>query len=158
MKVRIVRFRISDDTWETIATSLPKDKFPPSVLKYLYHLRWGIETSFRELKYSIGVTNFHAKKRDSVLQEIFARLIMYNFCERITMHVVITQDADRKWVYQANYTMGIHICRDFYRFIGDEPPDAEEMIEHYILPIRPNRADRRKVETKKAVFFTYRVA
>lgn len=83
---------------------------------------------------------------------------MYNFCERITMCVVIEEDADRKWMYQANYTMGIHICRDFYRYIGDEPPDAEEMITHYILPIRPNRADRRKVVPKQAVFFTYRVA
>ena len=94
LTIRIVRFKISDDTWETIATSLPKDKFPPAVLKYLYHLRWGIETSFRELKYTIGVTNFHAKKSQSILQEIFARIVMYNFCERITMNVVIDNDKD----------------------------------------------------------------
>lgn len=161
MKIRIVRFRISDngkDAYETVATSLSKDKFPPSVLKYLYHLRWGIETSFRELKYAIGVMNFHAKKHDSVLQEIFARIIMYNFCERITMHVVIDNDKGRKWQYQANYTMGIHICIDFFRYSGVDPPDAEELINHYILPIRPNRADRRKVVPKQAVFFIYRVA
>ena len=158
LKVRIVRFKISENTWETIATSLPKDKFPPSVLKYLYHLRWGIETSFRELKYAIGVTNFHARKPDSVLQEIFARIVMYNFCEKITMHVVIDNDKGRKWQYQANYTMGIYICLDFFRYIGDEPPDTEEKIRHYILPIRPNRADRRKVTPKPAVYFLYRVA
>lgn len=43
VKVRVVRFRISDkddsSAWETIVTSLPRDQFPPSVLKYLYHLR-----------------------------------------------------------------------------------------------------------------------
>lgn len=53
---------------------------------------------------------------------------------------------------------GIHICMDFFKYIGDEPPDAEEIIAHYILPIRPNRADRRKDVMKQAVFFTYRVA
>ena len=127
-------------------------------MKYLYHLRLGIETSFRELKYAIGVTNFHARNRDSVLQEIFARLVMYNFCERVTMHVVIEQDTDRQWLYQTNYTMGIHICRDFYRHLGDEPPDVEKLITHYIIPIRPNRADMRKVVPKQAVFFIYRVA
>ena len=42
MKIRIVRFKISDTTWETITTSLPRDKFPPAVLKYLYHLRWNV--------------------------------------------------------------------------------------------------------------------
>ena len=83
---------------------------------------------------------------------------MYNFCERITMNVVIDNDKDRKWQYHANYTMGIHICFDFFRYIGDEPPDIEEKISHYILPIRPNRADRRKVTSKPAVFFLYRVA
>ncbi len=159
--VRIVRFRISDngeDRYETIATSLPKEEFPPSVLKYLYHLCWGIETSFRELKYAIGVTNFHAKKHDSVLQEILARIIMYNFCERITLHVVISQSAGRKWDCQANYTMGIHICRAYFRAADPDPPDPEPEIAQYVLPIRPNRADRRKVAPKQAVYFTYRIA
>ena len=121
-------------------------------------MRWGIETSFRELKYIIGLTNLHSKKDNFVRQEIFAKLTMYNFCERITMHVVIDNDKDRKWQYQANYTMGIYICLDFFRYIGDEPPDTEEKIRHYILPIRPNRADRRKVTPKPAVYFLYRVA
>ncbi|RHQ11110.1 hypothetical protein DW981_10495 [Clostridium sp. AM49-4BH] len=26
-------------------------------MKEIYHLRWGIETSFRELKYAIGLTS-----------------------------------------------------------------------------------------------------
>ena len=25
-------------------------------------MRWGIETSFRELKYAVGLTSFHSKK------------------------------------------------------------------------------------------------
>lgn len=35
-----------------------------------------------ELKYTIGLTNFHAKKVEYIHQEIFARLIIYNFCGR----------------------------------------------------------------------------
>lgn len=83
---------------------------------------------------------------------------MYNFCERITMHVVIHQDAGKKWKYQANYTMGIHICRTYFRNTTGPPTDPEIDILVYILPIRLNRADRRKVVSKKAVFFQYRVA
>ena len=158
MKVRIVRIQLNTGEYETIATSLDREKFPPERIKNLYYKRWGIETSFRELKYSIGVTNFHAKKQESVLQEIFARLIMYNFCERITLHVVIENDKGRKWQYQANFTMGIHICRDYFRDQSPRPLDSEEKIKKYILPIRPNRADRRKVRQKPAVLFNYRVA
>ena len=38
----------------------------------------GIETSFRELKYAIGVTNFHARKGQFVLQEqVMSLLFLY---------------------------------------------------------------------------------
>ena len=48
-------------------------------IKELYHKRWGIETSFRELKYAIGLSALHSKKRESIKQEIYARLLLYNF-------------------------------------------------------------------------------
>ncbi|WP_309146162.1 transposase [Lactobacillus helveticus] len=31
-------------------------------MKELYHLRWGIETSFKKLKYSLGSVQFHSKQ------------------------------------------------------------------------------------------------
>ena len=72
----------------------------------LYGLRWGIETSFRELKHVLGVKNFHAKEREYIEMEIWARLILYNFCSIITAHVVIEQkDKERKHAYQVNYTI-----------------------------------------------------
>lgn len=54
-------------------------------------MRWGIETSFRELKYSVTLLHLHSKKVDFIYQEIFAKLIMYNFCQMITQSVVIQQ-------------------------------------------------------------------
>ena len=55
LNVRFVRFQISDDTYETVITNLSADEFSPTEIKHLYSLRWGIETSFRELKYTIGL-------------------------------------------------------------------------------------------------------
>ena len=159
MTLRIVRFKITYDTYETIVTSLNRFEFPLAEIKKLYHLRWQIENSFRDLKYSVGLVNFHAKKETAIMAEIFARLILYNFCERITMQVVIYQDKNRKWTYQINHTMAIHICRDFYRHHSKEPPpNVELLIERYILPVRPNRKDERKLKTKSVVYFLYRVA
>lgn len=59
---RIVRFKITEDTYETVVTNLNAVAFPPEELKKLYNVRWGIETSFRELKYTVGLLHFHAKK------------------------------------------------------------------------------------------------
>lgn len=52
-------------------------------------MRWGIEPSFCDLKYTLGLLHLHTKKVKFVLQEIFAELAMCNFCELITQSVVI---------------------------------------------------------------------
>ena len=160
MTFRVVRFKITDDSYETLITNLEQSDFPPVELKKLYHLRWGIETSFRELKYAVGLLNFHSKKREHIEQEVFARIIMYNFAEMITSHVVISQ-ADTKYIYQVNFTIAIHVCRQFLRacFWNNAPPlDVEALIRMNILPIRPGRTDIRKIRFKTAVSFLYRVA
>ena len=156
MGFRIVRFAITEDSYECIITNLPKEEFPMGEIKKLYAMRWGIETSFRELKYAIGLSCFHSKKVEYIIQEIYARLILYNYCEIITMNVVIHQK-DTKHTYQMNYTIAIHICRYFLR--NDiSPPDVEKLIQKNLLPVRPGRSDPRKVRPKSAVSFLYRVA
>lgn len=54
MNLRILRFKISEDSYENIITNLPEDEFPPEENKKLYHLRWSIELSFRDLKQTIA--------------------------------------------------------------------------------------------------------
>ncbi|WP_423838512.1 transposase [Thomasclavelia cocleata] len=55
----------------------------------LYNKRWGIETSFREVKYALGLNALHSKKRKLIQQEIYARLILYNFCQRVVQVIKI---------------------------------------------------------------------
>lgn len=59
---RVVRFQIADGVFETVVTNLNPLKFPPKELKRLYNMRWRIETAFRELKYTIELLHFHAKR------------------------------------------------------------------------------------------------
>ena len=96
MTFRIVRFKLPNETYECVITNLPQNKYPPNILKELYERRWGIETSFRELKYAVGLSVFHAKKREYITQEIWARLILYNFCEIITTSIIVKQKHTRK--------------------------------------------------------------
>lgn len=65
---RVVRFKISTSSYETVITNLEKTEFPPDELKRLYSMRWGIETSFRELKYTVGLLHFHAKRWRTLLR------------------------------------------------------------------------------------------
>ena len=153
---RIVRFKITDDSFETVVTNLDSEEFPPEELKRLYGMRWGIETSFRELKYTVGLLHFHAKKVEYIYQEVFARLIMYNFSELVTSLVII-QKADTKLTYRANFTIAVHVCRQL--FLGNvSPPDVEALIRKHVSPIRPGRSRPRKMTVKHTVSFLYRVA
>jgi transposase DDE domain len=63
MKFRVVCFKISDNKYECLITNLPNDEFNITDSKELYRKRLGIETSFRELKYAIGLINFSQKKQ-----------------------------------------------------------------------------------------------
>lgn len=155
---RVVRFLISENTYETIITNLDATEFSPAMIKEIYHMRWGIETSFRELKYAVGLTQFHSKKVEYIKQEIYARLVLYNFCEIITTDVVITNKKKCKHAYQVNFTMAICICKKYLKCEDISPPNVELVIQKYILPIRPGRRDPRKVKPQTAVGFIYRVA
>ena len=156
LSFRIVRFPISDTMCETIITNLNAEQFPLSEIKRLYAMRWGIETSFRDLKYTLGLSHLHAKKVEFILQEIFAKLTMYNFCELITQTVVI-QQGERIYAYKVNFSDAVHVCFKF--FLGKvPPPNVEALLVQYISPIRPGRKDARKQTPRPAASFTYRVA
>lgn len=153
---RIVRLRISEDTYETVVTNLDKGQYPVGKLKLLYASRWGIETSFRDLKYTIGMLNFHSKKVMCIQQEIYAHLIMYNFAEMITSHVVI-EKKQRKHTYKANFSVAAHMCRLFYRG-KTTSPNLEAIIAKNLIPIRPNRHRERNIKAKVFRGFLYRIA
>lgn len=153
---RVVRFKISDDTYESIITNLDESEFNIQDIKELYHLRWEIETSYRELKYHLDLNTLHSKKRMFIEQEIYAKMVLYNFCSRVSNNIKI-KEKDRKYEYQLNYVRAFHIIRNYLKEKGGKnPPDIESLIAKEILPIRPNRQNERKVKAKSPVSFNYR--
>lgn len=153
---RIVRFPISDNSYEVVVTNLDAVEFPSDELKKLYGMRWGIETSFRDLKYTVGMLDFHSKKVMCIHQEIYAHLIMYNFAEMITSHIVI-EKKQRKYTYKANFSIAAHMCRLFYRGKATSP-NLETIIARHIIPVRNDRHRKRNLTIKVFHGFLYRVA
>lgn len=156
---RIVRFKITEDIYETIVTNLDRSVFNVEEIKALYNLRWSIETSFRELKYAVGLNAFHAKKKDSIKQEIYASLLFYNFSQRIMRKVEpIESEKEKKHEYQINFTRAFHNIRIFLKNkIDGETPSIETIIAKEIEPVRQGRSNPRKVRPKSSVSFLYRL-
>ena len=158
ISLRVLRIRINEDLYETIITNLDSGQFSPCHIKELYALRWGIETSFRKLKYTIGLLNFHSKKINCIIQEIFSRLIMYNFCEIITAHVIVATKS-KKYFYKVNFSFAVLICRRLLLHIANaRAPDVEALLGKHIVPIRTGRSLPRNIQYKPCVSFLYRVA
>lgn len=124
--------------------------------KTLYHLRWDEETAFRDLKYPLCLKAFHSKKYEYIVQEVWARAILYNFCSEIAMDVKLPKK-NTKHSYQVNYSSAIKTCREFLR-IHDNTTilDVEGLIAQNIEPIRPNRTFPRQARFKIPMSFCYR--
>lgn len=156
LTLRVIRIELSDGCYENLITNLPDLDFDLEDFKDLYHMRWDEETSFRDLKYPLCLKAFHSKKYEYIVQEVWARAILYNFCSEIAMHVEIPQKST-KHVYQANYSAAIKTCRDFLRIRdGAASFDVEGLIAQNIEPIRPGRTFPRQARFKPPMSFCYR--
>lgn len=157
--VRIVRFKVKNTT-EVIMTNLPEEDFPVGEIKKIYGMRWGIEISFRDLKHTIGLNYYHSKKSDSILQEIYSRMVMYNFCQLITNSAKIKRPKSKKgkkYAYKINFSQSVQICREFLRS-KIKASVVVALIEKYILPIRSGRDHLRIKAPRREVYFNYRIA
>ena len=148
---------LDNGEFETVATSLPFT-FTLDDIKELYHKRWGIETSFRDLKYTLGLINLHGKSDAFAEQEIYASLTAFNFTSRICREVVIRQPKDGVYAYKVNFKMAVMLCKEYIREQKTDSDRLTEEIARYTVPIRPNRKDQRDLKIKGFPGFVYRVA
>ena len=160
LSFRILRFPISTSTYECIVTNLPRDEFPVERIKTLYNARWSIESSFRKLKYTIGLSNFHAYKPEYVKQEIWARLLAYNITETMINYTLLEKHRT-KHEYKVNFTMAAHICRAFLRLTTEKDQyDVMSLLKKELIPIRNERQYPRlqTAHFRRPRYFIYRAA
>ena len=157
---RIIRFAISENAYECIVTNLPKESFPSEKVKEVYNSRWGIESSFRKLKYTIGLSFYHSYKPDFIKQEIWAKLISYNATELLVNNVVISQ-RERRYNYAVNFSIAAHICRIYLRLLTEiDSIDVMALLKKELIPVRPDRQFPRPktAHFRKPKYLIYRAA
>ena len=157
MRIRICRFLLDNGEFETVATSLPMS-FTLEDIKELYHLRWGLETAFRDWKYTLGLVNLHGKSDAFAEQEIYASLTAFNFASRVCREVVVRQPKDGVYAYKVNFKMAVILCKEFLRTPNADEEKFLKEIARYTVPIRPDRQDERNLQVKGFAGFVYRVA
>ena len=154
MSFRIIKIDLGGGNTEYLLTNLPEDRFDITLLKKIYHTRWGIETSYRYLKYNVALNYFHSCLREFIIQEFYARLILYNYTMLIISCVKVSQTG-RKYMQKVSVSDAVVTCRDFL-IQRIKNAEIRELLLKYLTDIRPDRKYPRKVHSKRFESLTNR--
>lgn len=154
LSYRLIKIKLEDGHFEYLLTNLPRESFGLSEMKELYHLRWKIETSFLFLKYGFCLNYFHSIKPERINQEIYAKIIMYNFTSLIVATVKIP-DKKKKYKYKIAFTDSIYLCMDYLLERQEWDYIEKELLRHK-TPIRPDRKYPRKMASQRLRSFQHR--
>lgn len=153
LKFRVLKFPISDNSYEYIVTNLPLCSFKSEDIKSLYALRWGEETAFRHLKYAGNMVYIHSLKKDFLIQEIYGKLTLYNFSSYIAQAAIKPENKKNKHKYNLNHTQAQKCCT---LFLLGKIKDVIKLISKYLVPIRPGRKFERILRRQSAHTLSYR--
>lgn len=162
MQFRVVKIKTGANCYEYIITNLPYT-FTLSDIKDCYHLRWGIETSFRYLKHAAGLLYFHSKKPEFLKQEIYANLILYNFGiflanEAARENQKRKRNPNNKYIYEIDFSTAIKTARKYLiRNDTDKPIDIIRLMLKYVHAVKTDfRQFSRPLRGIGAIHFAYR--
>ena len=123
-----------------------------TMLKLLISMQGG---SLQKELHEAGIS---ATASDFVKQEIFAAMIMSNFCSRIAGQVVVEKPKKNIHANKVNWNMAVYLCKKFYREENGNGKQLMKDIAKYTEAVHPNRSDERNLKVKAFVGFTYRVS
>jgi hypothetical protein len=158
---RALKIELENKT-EYLVTNLDKAVLSLDEAKYIYSLRWNVETFFGFLKTELELENFSGKTKIAVLQEFYATMMLANICS------CFINDADRIvsenhkgciYDHQANRRQCVgQIVPVFLESILTDSKhkrdrlwkQVERFCERFSEPIRPGRhPDRKSPRDKK---------
>ncbi len=149
IKVRLTKVMLDTEEEEYLMTSLFDQKtFTVGKLKALYHLRWGVEEQYKDMKYAICVENFIGMKLNSVKQEYFANILTYNLSMMLCKTVIdrVSNKTKKKYKYKTNKRALLAKIKQCFVSLFFDAIDVANQIKNIIItvskesvPIRKNR-------------------
>ena len=115
-----------------------------------------MEDAFRKLKYALSVLDVHSRKAVCVEQEVFGRMMMYNYTQLMLNYANETRTVspDNKYEYRPSFTKGVGHAK---RYLNGKIT-CDQMLAYMkqeLEAIRPGRKQPRKMTPKKPHDFHY---
>lgn len=155
INLRVVRFKLKTGRYETLVTNLAASEVHFNEMKDLYNLRWGIEVAFRYYKHNIGALYLHSYKKEFQLQEIYAKLILFNLSGIITSLLETKQKQGWKYKYKIKMATAYYIIKD-YIIKNSSLIDIDGLLMTDLIAVRPGREAPRNLKEQPAKGFNNR--
>jgi hypothetical protein len=165
IKCRFICIELPTGEKEVLITSLlDSDKYPHEIFKELYHLRWGVEESYKKDKHRLQLENFSGSSPVAILQDFYANILLGNITAILSSNLEQEINKKRKrskYQYKINVTTALSKVRDaiVHLFSGiDILSLIRKLIENFlsnIQPIRPGRSFPRNKGKRKRYHKTY---
>lgn len=150
---------------EVLITSLlDEKKYPHSVFKGLYHLRWGVEESYKMDKHRLQLENFSGKTITAIYQDFYAKILLGNFTSILSCGLdkeTNQKSRKTKYQYKVNITTALAKVKETIALLFTRTNIIaliEKLIQiflSHLLPIRPNRSFERKKGKRKRYYKCY---
>lgn len=128
-------------------------------MKEIYQLRWGIETSYHELKESMQVTNISSSKDGIIRQEIYSQMMVYNILQSICNDLETQINQEKfKHSMKINFNMAIGFLKRFFlRILIEEDEEkkkklSKELFDNILRNLVPIRKERSYPRNKNKKF------
>lgn len=104
LTLRGIHFPLADGTTEYLVTNIMPHQLKAENFPELYHLRWGIESKYREFKNRFEIEAFNSVKPVSIRQEFFATMYLSNLTAIVKRDAdsIVSLDINNKHNYQSN--------------------------------------------------------
>lgn len=150
--LRFVRILLQNGEYEYLATNLSPEEFPTNEISELYSMRWGIETTYDDLKNKLGIENFTGTKSILLEQDIYATIYLCNIMNDIMLEAQMEleqkKEPGEKHVMAINKNIAIGIMKEeLIHFILEKNEQRRnarmvaivDEIKQNLLPIRKGR-------------------
>jgi len=140
-----------------VTSLLDRKEYPAQELAELYFLRWGIETSFRELKQDLHLEMLRSKTVEGVGQEMEAHLLAYNLLRLMIMRAAKQEGVELKRISFLNAVRIVSRMSECMRAARLErlPSMYRTMLKEIAAsrnPKRPGRREPRALRRSRVAF------
>jgi hypothetical protein len=161
LKLRFIKIKLESGEDEVLITSLLDSSYKYDWFKRLYHMRWGVEESFKVDKHQLRMEDFSGYSVQSIMQEFNAMILLSNLA-MVFSHVEERETQKKKLKYKVSVTLAISKFRENLVTLFKNIRNLEIMeklmkvIWNNTIPIRDGRTSERNVYRRRRYHYQYK--